>query len=238
MVVKKGLIKLCVPILLSVLCLWAAITSYRYGSANLSYYRVSNILDEWQSSGDKQSLEQYQLAKVIMQEVLIKHQGNPLYTSTMAEVYEWGAIAGYEDTKTGLEQANEYYKASLKLRPSWPVTWASLAMIKWRKQEFDDELLYYLKQAHHYGPLKTEVHVIYAQLGLALYQFNHPILINFKDEFYRHLALGLRNPKSRTLVIDAIKQNGLQKQVCRWLRNEPEATLLMLKGCVKKVINS
>lgn len=211
--------------------LWGAITAFQYGSASLSFYRVKNILTEWQSEGNQQSEQQYLLAKNAIQSALHSHPNNPLYVDIIAQIYEWGAIAEYEDNKEALAQAKQYYTKATQLRPSWPVTWASLAMIKWRSQEFDDELLDYLNQANHFGPLKPEVHILFSELGLALYKNNHPLLLKIRPLFYQHLALGLRNPVSRKLVVASINQSGLDKQVCRWLRNEPEETILWVREC-------
>jgi hypothetical protein len=99
-------------------------------------------------------------------------------------------------------------------------------------------LLFYLEQANRFGPLKPEVHVIYSELGLALYSNNHPLLLKIRKEVHKHLALGLKNINSRQTVIDAITQNELQKQVCRWLRDEPTSILKLLEGCLKRIQSS
>jgi hypothetical protein len=222
---------LVLAVCLSVLGFWGLVTAFQYGSASLSFYRVKNILAEWQIEGNQQSEQQYLLAKNAIISALDSHPNNPLYVDIMAQIYEWGAIAEYEDNAEALKQAEHYYLKATQLRPSWPVTWASLAMIKWRSQEFDDELLGYLDQANKFGPLKPEVHILFSELGLALYKNNHPLLIKIRPLFYQHLALGLRNPSSRQIVVASINQSGLDKQVCRWLRNEPESTILWVREC-------
>jgi tetratricopeptide (TPR) repeat protein len=212
--------------------------AFKFGSASLSFYHVKNILFEWQTEGDKQSETQYLVAKSAIQHALSNHPSNPLYVDIMGQIYEWGTIAEYENEQFGLEQAKLYYLKATQMRPSWPVTWASLAMIKWRSQEFDEKLLFYLEQANRFGPLKPEVHVIYSELGLALYSNNHPLLLKIRKEVHKHLALGLKNINSRQIVIDAITQNELQKQVCRWLRDEPTSILKLLEGCLKRIQSS
>lgn len=223
---------------LSAIGLWGLVNAFQYGSASLSFYRVKNILEEWQTEGNQQSEQQYLLAKNAIISAIDSHPDNPLYVDIMAQIYEWGAIAEYEDNTEALKQAKYYYLKATQLRPSWPVTWASLAMIKWRSQEFDDEMLEYLHQATKLGPLKPEVHILYSELGLALYKNNHPLLLKIRPLFYRHLALGLRNPSSRPLVVASINQSGLDKQVCRWLRNEPESTVLWVRECKIQMRNA
>lgn len=207
--------------------------AFKFGSASLNFYHVKNILAEWQLSANQQSEAQYFIAKSAIEDAIDYHPSNPLYVDIMGQIFEWGTIAGYEDRDHGLSSAKKYYLAATKLRPSWPVTWASLAMIKWRYQEFDDETLSYLENANRFGPLKPEVHIIFSEMGLALYNNNHPFLLQIRERVHLHLALGLRNINSREVVISAINNYELHTQVCRWLRNEPRSTLSLIQGCKK-----
>jgi hypothetical protein len=213
---------------------WGIFSAYQYGTASLSFYRVSNILAQWQTQGDKQTNEQYLLAKQNIISALDKHPNHPLYLDVMAQIYEWGAISGYENNKQALGMAKQYYLQATRLRPTWPVTWASLVMVKWRLQEFDEEMLGFLVNADKFGPFIPEVHILLSQIGLALYKNNNPLLINIRPVFERHLALGMRNMNSRQTVINTINNSGLNKQVCRWLRHEPQSTTTLLKGCKRQ----
>jgi hypothetical protein len=224
----KALVLFCILI-----SIWGSVSAYQYGTASLSFYKVNNILAQWQAQGDKKTKEQYLLAKQDIISALDKHPNHPLYVDVMAQIYEWGAISGYEDSKQALGMAKQYYLQASQLRPSWPVTWASLVMVKWRLQEFDEEMLGFLANADKSGPFKPEVHILISQMGLALYKNNNPLLITIRPVFERHLALGMRNRESRQIVINTINNSGLNKQVCRWLTHEPQSTTL-LKGCKKE----
>jgi hypothetical protein len=213
---------------------WGVVSAYQYGAASLDFYRVNNILTQWKSQGEPQSEAQYLLAKNGIMNALNKHPNHPLYVDVLGQVYEWGALSSYEKSKKALSLAKQNYLHATQLRPAWPVTWASLAMIKWRLQEFDDELLEFLANASKFGPFKPEVHILYSQLGLALYKNNHPLIISIRPEFERHLVLGLRNPASRQIVINTINNSGLKKQVCRWLKHQPESTISILNGCKRQ----
>ena len=226
---SKALVLFCIFI-----GIWGLVSAYQYGTASLSFYRVNNILAQWHTQGDTQTKEQYLLAKQGIMSTLDKHPNHGLYVDVMAQIYEWGAISGYEDNKQALAMAKQYYLQATQLRPSWPVTWASLVMVKWRLQQFDEEMLGFLTNADKFGPQKPEVHILYSQLGLALYKNNNPLLIGIRSEFERHLALGLRNYRSRQAVIKAINNSGLNKQVCRWLRHQPQSTTTLLKGCKRQ----
>jgi hypothetical protein len=213
---------------------WGVVSAYQYGAASLDFYRVSNILTQWKSQGEPHSEAQYLLAKNGIVNALNKHPNHPLYVDVLGQVYEWGALLGYEKSKKALGLAKQNYLHATQLRPAWPVTWASLALVKWRLQEFDDELLEFLANADRYGPFKPEVHILYSQLGLALYKNNHPLIISIRPEFERHLALGLRNRTSRQIVTNIINNSGLNKQVCRWLKHESKYTISKLHECERQ----
>ena len=90
---------------------------------------VRNILASWQESGNKQTLAEYQRAKAAIQSAVDSQPSHPLYQDLLGQVYEWGAIAGYEDQSTALQAAKAHYLRGTQLRPLWPVTWASSASV-------------------------------------------------------------------------------------------------------------
>ena len=152
--------------LLALVCLFVAM---RFTAASFDFYKVRNIVTSWQEQGNTQSIEEYHLAKRAIESAVDSQPSHPLYQDLLAQVYEWGAISGYEPAEQALNAAKTHYLLATQLRPLWPVTWGSLAMIKWRLQEFDDEMLSYLDMAAKLGPKKPEVHLLYVQLGMALY---------------------------------------------------------------------
>lgn len=216
---------------LLIVCLWGTVQAFRYTAASLDFYFVRNIISLWQQKGEKQSEEQFNSAKLAIESALEYHGDHPLYVDLMAQIHEWGAIAGYEDKGVALSQAKARYLEATKLRPAWPVTWASLVMVKWRMNEFDQEMLDYLNKANELGPRKPEVHILYTELGLALYKGNNLLFLDIRDEVHRRIALGLQNNQSREAVINSIKRHEAQKQVCRWLKDEKEWIRNLIPQC-------
>ncbi|MBN24178.1 MAG: hypothetical protein CL578_03895 [Alteromonadaceae bacterium] len=214
--------------LLALVCLFVAM---RFTAASFDFYKVRNIVTSWQEQGNTQTIEEYYLAKRAIESAVDSQPSHPLYQDLLAQVHEWGAISGYEPAEQALNAAKTHYLLATQLRPLWPVTWVSLAMIKWRQQEFDDEMLTYLNTAGELGPKKPEVHLLYVQLGMALYDNNHPMLLAIRDEFYHRISLGLRAPQSRQKVLGLIKQYKAEKRVCRWLRKEPISVQRMIPKC-------
>ena len=92
-------------------------------------------------------------------------------------------------------------------------------------------MLSYLNAAGELGPKKPEIHLLYVQLGMALYDNNHPMLLIIRKEFYHRISLGLSAPQSRQKVLGLIKQYKAEKRVCRWLRKEPIPIQNLIPNC-------
>lgn len=192
--------------------IWNAV---RFGAASLDYYYVRNVIEKWQVSGAEQQQSDYVSAKDAINAAERLHFSHPLYADLSGQITEWGVVAGFE-TPNDLSDAKTDYLRAVSLRPAWPVTWASLAMIKWRLNEFDDEMLGYIHQADKLGPQTPEVHGFFAELGLALYQANHPFYRHIRKQTQTRVVLGLRNPDSRANVEAAIEKYQAQKVTCIW----------------------
>jgi hypothetical protein len=231
MAVNSGRYHVLMIILLSSMAVLGLLSSINFGLASLNYYHVRNTVDEWRTDPSQRSEEQYLVVKKTAIAAAQYQQNNALYQDLLAQVIEWGAIFSYEEQALGLVAAKAHYLRASELRPYWPVTWASLMMIKWRQQQLDDELLLYLQMAAKLGPQKPEVHVVIIEFGLALYQANHPFLLQFRPEFYRRLALGLKNPQSQGQVIHLLEQYQATKLACRWLKDEPRHLKKLIPGC-------
>jgi hypothetical protein len=217
---------------LALLSIWGIITTSHYGAASLDYYKTKSIVSLWQAEGYIKSPEQYQKAKLAVHGADKNHPNHALYLDLLGQVYEWGQISGYEEKNQALQQAEKYYLDATKIRPTWPVIWASLANVKWRMQEFDGEMLSYLHRADQFGPRKREVNVFFTELGLALYKTNNLFLLNVREQLKQHLALGLRVGSSRQKVKAIIKKYNAEKIVCFWLRDEDyDTTRRFIMGC-------
>jgi hypothetical protein len=202
-----------------------------FGLASFHNYSVINMLKHWQNSPLEHNQKDYFRIKAKAQQAVLYHPHHAEYWDLKAQVNEWGFILGYEKHQGALLEVKKQYLCATKLRPLWPDTWASLIKLKWRLQEFDQEMLYYFEQATVLGPQKPKVHLAVVELGLALYANNHPMLLNIRPEFHRRLALGLRHAKTRGRVIKLIAQYESQALVCRWLKNEDFKTRKLIPKC-------
>lgn len=189
-----------------------------YGLASLKFYSVQNTISAWQSNKESQSEASYIKAKKAIIDARKSHPAHPLYMDLAAQLYEWGTLAEYEKKSVALAMSKRYYLKAAKMRPTWPVTYASLAMNKWRSNEFDEELGTYLRLANKYGPKKAEVNILYSEMGLALYKSNHPFYAELRPHIKQKLSQGLRNNQSRDRVLKAIEYYEAKRTACRWMK--------------------
>jgi hypothetical protein len=201
------------------------------GLASFHNYSVTNMLKHWEKSPLEHTYNDYSRIKAKAQQVVLYQPHNAEYWDLMAQVNEWGFIFGYAEHEGALLEVQKQYLRATELRPLWPDSWASLVKLKWRLQEFDEQMLFYFERATELGPQKPKVHLVVIELGLALYANNHTMLLTIRPKFHQRLALGLRNPKTRNRVRRLISQYESQVLVCRWLRNEDLNTRKHIPKC-------
>jgi len=142
-----------------------------WGAADVFRVRAELILDQ---QGDvirtpltkdriARALEAYALAQRVdgRRPDLLAGLGD-MHAMLVADAPPWDAEA-----KEHRRAALDYYRAAIVRRPSWPHTWANLAVIKFRLVELDREFLTALERAAALGPWEPEVQKTVADLGLA-----------------------------------------------------------------------
>lgn len=204
-----------------------------YGLASLHFYSAQNTVSAWHAGNHLQNEASYNIAAQSAYKARNHHPAHPLYTDLSAQIYEWGVIGGYEDASVGLASSKDLYIKAAKMRPTWPVTYASLAMNKWRSNEFDAELVNYLTLANKYGPKKAEVNILFVEMGLALYQSNNPFYIELRPYIKQRISQGIRNSQSQTRVLAAIEHYAAKRTVCRWMRESDTMVSNSILKCAK-----
>jgi hypothetical protein len=193
--------------------------SIRFGIASLDYYSVKNTLDTWREDLTGSNNTEYLKVTDSIRSAQALHPTNPLYRDLQGQILEWGALANYIEYEAALKKAKNYYLNAIKLRPTWPVSYASLALIKWRLGEFDSEMMSYINNSLKFGPMKAEVHILVVELGLSLYASNHLYYKELRPFVRERMSYGLRNYQSRHRIKSSIESLGQQKTSCRWMKN-------------------
>ncbi|TKB44654.1 hypothetical protein [Thalassotalea mangrovi] len=156
-----------------------------FGIANLYFKQAQHQLNHWQFAGNVSSERDYRQALDDINSALLFHSRHNQYLELKAQILEWGADDGIvQPTGAVLMQAKQLYLQSISSRPAWPATWAALAMLKWRLQEFDGEMIGYLQQAFKTGKNSPEVKFAFLELGKVLADY-YPHLFQQIESEYR-----------------------------------------------------
>ena len=95
---------------------------------------------------------------------------NPMYVEQAARLRERRALGldpGDPGARAGLEAALAGFREGVRMRPGSPYAWASIALLKLRLGEMDDEFYRALDTASRFGPWEPQVQVALADVGLA-----------------------------------------------------------------------
>ena len=210
---RNGVLFVLVVILL--LLAWQALT---FGRANLHYLVAHNAAKKWREEQIMPSQHELDKALAGAKTARKLHPNNSHYVITYALILEWQGITSGK--QINLQQAKKLYIKATQLRPTWPVTWATLAILKWRLNEFDEELLHFLKQAQQHGPNRKEVHEAWAEVGLYLYQQKHPYIATLIKPARQHLLKLIASHDSdyNQSAVNIVTRHNMQRIVCGWMQ--------------------
>lgn len=212
-------------IIMSLLLLCLAWQSMKMGKANLSFYAANHYLETWLDNKNLTDALEYQKALRSINDANRAHPDNSHYLITQGLVYEWAGtdnlFSDHKEKKQKLLKAKAYYLDAVQLRPTWPVTWATLAILKWRLGEIDQQLIDYLFQADKFGQHTPEVNQAWLEVGLYLYQNKSTFTAKIVKGLRKHLIITFNDarPDSRKLAIDIIKRHQAERLACSWLYN-------------------
>ena len=207
-------------VLLLLIAIVGIFHSARFALASLDFYAVKNLISQWQETEMVKNDKDIAKAKKHLERASMLHPAHPVYTDMLGQVFEWGAISDSNNERGDLLRAKELYKDAIKQRPTWPVTYASLILVKWRLGEFDEEMIESIHMANILGAKKPEVHAIIIRFGLASYAENHPYYAYVREVLPKYLSLALRNQETRSSTLATIYYYQSLKTVCRWMKKQ------------------
>jgi tetratricopeptide (TPR) repeat protein len=232
-------------IIMSLLLLFLVWQSMKMGKANLNFYTANHYLETWLDNNKLTDAVEYQEALRSINDANGFHPNNSHYLITQGLVYEWAGTGDFfSDNKEKKQQfikAKTYYLDAVKLRPTWPVTWATLAILKWRLGEIDQQLIDYLFQADKFGQHTPEVNQAWLEVGFYLYQNKSTFTAKIVRGLRKHLEITFNDsrPDSRKLAIDIIKRHHAERLACSWLfNNEKFISFYKSKICKPSAITN
>jgi ribosomal protein L31 len=213
--------------------------SVKFGLASLHFYSVDNMLDNWNKEwtiGQQESTNKIAMQiDSAMNKTIRAHQlhsSHPVYTDILGQLNEWDAISAESALQHDkLQSAKRHYMKAIAQRPTWPVTHASLLVVKWRLGEFDEEMITAINAAKRNGPKKPEVHLALIQFGLASYKTNHPFYAEVRDILPQYIGLALSNMDTYQRVLNLIAYYDARLDVCRWMRKASAVDAIKMIKC-------
>jgi len=193
-------------------------------SANLNFYQAYQLEKSWQDNKKLTSAAQFEQAISAISQSSHSHSNNPHYLITQGLIYEWGGISDVFDNKKQRElllKAKQHYLAAVELRPTWPVTWATLAVLKWRLEEIDQEMIDFLKQADKYGQHTSEVSRAWLDVGFYIYKSKSRYTAQIINGLRKHLKLSMADTRQeiRESTLSIVKRHNAELLLCSWSIN-------------------
>jgi len=217
-------LKKAVLIFCSILLIFLGYQAFKMLSANLNFYQAFQVEKIWKKNKSVSSAAQFEQALNNIEQSNMSHPNNPRYLVSQGLIYEWGGISKEFDEKKQKElllQAKNHYLQAVALRPTWPVTWSALAVLKWRLEEIDQEMIDFLEQADKFGQNTEVVHRAWLDVGFYIYKSKSIYSPQIITGLRKHLKLSMADTrrKIRRSTLAIVKRHNAELLLCSWSSN-------------------
>jgi len=147
--------------------------AFAWGLADIYAADPRRTMNAWYRTGVQPNAEEWERVYQGLLRALALDPYNPYLVNDMGRTHDWRVlreVAANPNARMVRTQALQHYRRSIRLRPVWPHTWASLALVKYRLRELDEEFEQALRNATHFGPWEPVVQRIVAEVGLAAWR--------------------------------------------------------------------
>jgi hypothetical protein len=159
------LIAFMVAMLLLLLATWSA----AHGVADLYGMRGRAYLERWERQEAPPGETALADARIAFEVARFLEPRDPRLAQDFGRALEWRAFrkdSADPRARAALSQALAQFRLATILRPMWPYSWAAIASVKLRLQEFDAELARAVERAVTLGPWEPEVQLAIARVRL------------------------------------------------------------------------
>jgi len=170
--------------------------TYIAGSWGLAdvYARPSIIvLEKWRSGKIELKNDEWNELRENLSFALRRDPDNPKIHEYLALAIEGRYAEIAPENKEAMPSRREaytHYKRSISIRPTWPYAWVSLALVKYRLGETDDEFYHALHKADELGPWEPGVQRVIVDVGLhywkSLSRNERKFVLNIIEKSLRH----------------------------------------------------
>ncbi len=182
-----------------------------WGLADVGKQKVHASIKQWVNDIDSYSTEDWKKVYSYATGALEKDPGNPDLLKLMGNVYEWNTFQAddYLQNEQNGKLALDHYRKAVALRPQWPYTWSSIALLKFKLDEFDEEFKSALNNAMNLGPWEPGVQITMAEVGLSAWD---------KLEYAQRVAIVENIRRGVTMqaqvMLEILKKYGQLRMVC------------------------
>lgn len=124
---------------------------------------------------------------------------NAEYRNDIGRLYEYSALKMIEhpsQTLPLLDISLSFFRDSVRLRPSWALAWANLALLKHRTGAIDDEFAFAMGRAMQLGAAVPSVQLIIAEVGIANWE---KISVAMRRQVLDNIHYGLNSLRSHKI---------------------------------------
>ena len=197
-----------------------------WGLADVGKQKVNVSIKQWGNDVDSYSSDEWQKVYSYVSGALDKDPNNPDLLILMGNVYEWNTFQAddYLQNEQNGKLALDHYRKAVALRPQWPYTWSSIALLKFKLAEFDGEFELALGNAMDLGPWEPRVQITIAEVGLSAWD---------KLEYAQRLAIVENIRRGVTMqgqvMLEILKKYGQLRMVC-YEKSLPDDVVLYCKN--------
>jgi len=122
--------------------------------------------------GEALTREGWETAFAAMETALELDPRHPAYLQRMGRLHTIKIsqrLVDNDEYALVAERGKTLFKASIEVRPYWPLAWADYALLKHEIGEIDSDFFEAIRRAAEYGPWEPGVHQILANIGIARY---------------------------------------------------------------------
>lgn len=216
----------------ALLALWLIYLSLRMLLAALAEGHTEHYLSHWQRQAREPAAQPWQAALTTAQRAVDSYPvRSGRYLDRLGQVQAWRHMQhplGDPQAAESRNAALQAYREALRVRPSWPNTWARLAHIHYALGNTGADFAQALEQANRLGPYRPAVQEELAGIGLRTWpQLSSSQRVTTLDSAHR--VLNGRADAARDLL-DLAQSLGLEKMLCRSAPPPSAAALCKHRG--------
>ncbi|OIO72649.1 MAG: hypothetical protein CO186_05550 [Zetaproteobacteria bacterium CG_4_9_14_3_um_filter_49_83] len=181
-------------IALIALMIFAVFYAGTWGVASVGHAFTMWHFESWLKSTNTPEVRTWKLAHEALRWSIKLDENNADYRNDMGRFYEYTAIHMIEhesQEKPLLEISRSYFHDAVRLRPSWGLAWANLALIEHRMGIHDESFYQSMLRAIEFGASVPAVQLTITELAVANWR---QMTVPMRKKVLLVIRVGLKSP--------------------------------------------